>query len=86
MDWQWVANGLFTVVGLLLGVILNATRESIKELKRTDAELADKVHEIDKVVAGDYVRKSDLDKITDALFRKLDQISDKLDRKADRAL
>lgn len=72
------------IVMFLLGIIVNATRESIKDLKKQDSELADKVQAIEVLVAGNYVQKSDLEKITDALFRKLDSISDKLDRKADK--
>lgn len=72
------------IVMFLLGIIVNATRESIKDLKKQDSELAEKVQAIEVLVAGNYVQKSDLEKITDALFRKLDSISDKLDRKADK--
>lgn len=72
------------IVMFLLGIIVNATRESIKDLKKQDSELAEKVQAIEVLVAGNYVQKSDLEKITDALFRKLDIISDKLDRKADK--
>lgn len=84
MDWQWIANGAFTIAGLLLGIIVNATRESVKELKKADAELADKVHEIDKLVAGNYVKRDDFDEKFDKIDAKLEKIFDKLDGKADK--
>lgn len=84
MDWQWAANGLFAVCGVLLGILYSNVRKDMEKQDDLLAELTGKVHEIDKLVAGDYVRKADLDKTTDALFRKLDQISEKIDRKADK--
>ena len=36
------------------------------------------------LVAGNYVRREDLESSVKALFAKLDKIEDKLDKKADR--
>jgi len=84
MEWQWLANGLFVIVGALLGILYSNVKREIMKQDELLAELTGKVHEIDKLVAGDYVRKADLEKTTDALFRKLDQICEKIDRKADK--
>ena len=84
MDWQWIANGLFTIVGVLLGIMINATRESIAELKKTDAELADKVHNIDKLVIGDYVRRDEMKEYMTEIREDLRRIFQKLDGKADK--
>ena len=84
MDYQWVLNGLFAVIAFLGGAVYNNIRTGMQEQDKELKELADKVHQIDKLVAGNYVHKDDLEKITAALFRKLDQICDKLDRKADK--
>lgn len=84
MDWQWIANGAFSIIAFLGGIVYNNIRSGMKAQDDELTKLADKVHEIDKLVAGNYVHKDDLQKVTDALFRKLDQICDKLDRKADR--
>ena len=46
--------------------------------------LAEKVNGIEILVAGNYVKKDDFDRFTDAIFSKLDKISDKLDNKADK--
>lgn len=84
MDWQWIANGAFTIVGLLLGIVINAVRESVKELKKADAELADKVHEIDKLVAGNYVKRDEMKEYMSEIRVDLAKIFEKLDGKADR--
>lgn len=56
----------------------------MKDLKKTDAELADKVQKIEVLVAGDYVKRDEMDKLGDALFKKLDRIESKLDGKVDK--
>jgi hypothetical protein len=81
---QWVINALFTVVGLLGGWVLNTIQKSLKELQIADGVLADKVHLIDVLVAGQYVRKDELEKLSIALFSKLDRIELKIDNKADK--
>ena len=84
MDWQWVADGAFTIVGILLTVLINSTRDSIKELHKQDSDLADKVQSIEILVAGNYVKRTDMDSLSVALFAKLDKIENKLDRKVDK--
>jgi hypothetical protein len=39
MDWQWVADGAFTVVGILLTVLITSARDSIKELLKLEKHL-----------------------------------------------
>jgi len=46
--------------------------------------LVEKVNTIEILIAGNYMSKSDFDKIAAAIFAKLDKIEDKLDRKADK--
>ena len=47
-------------------------------------DLTSKISEIQLLVAGNYVKKDELDGVIKALFLKLDKIEDKLDKKADR--
>jgi CHASE3 domain sensor protein len=85
MDTQTVINSLMTALGALGGYVLKGVRDSVKDLQVGDKALADKVQSIELLVAGQYVRRSDMDKLADALFHKLDRIEEKLDAKADRA-
>lgn len=84
MDSQTLLNLLFAVAGSLAGWVLKNVHEAVKDLQTADTALSEKVHSIDVLVAGQYVRRSDLEKLTDALFRKLDIIENKLDSKVDK--
>ena len=57
---------------------------SMNELRSADARLAEKVQAIEVLVAGNYVTKTDLNVLTEALFKKLDRIEQKVDGKVDR--
>ena len=81
---QVVVNWIMGGVGGLMGFILNAVWQAVKDLQTADATLADKVQSIELLVAGSYVKRDDLDKLTVALFAKLDKIETKLDCKADK--
>lgn len=84
MDLQTVLNATFAVAGFLGGWVLNNLKSSIDELRRADADLADKVQHIEVLVAGTYVKRDDLDKMMTALFEKIDKIYEKLEQKADK--
>jgi hypothetical protein len=84
MDIQTAFNIVLALVAFLGGWVLNSLRESIKSLQVTDSELATKVQHIEVLVAGSYVKRDDMDKLTAALFAKLDKIEAKLDGKADK--
>ena len=84
MDTQSLINILFTIAGAMGGWILNNLKASIEALQKADANLADKVQQIEVLVAGTYVKRDDLDKLSSALFHKLDKIEAKLDNKQDK--
>jgi hypothetical protein len=95
MDWQWIANGAFVIIGIVGTALFQSLKgstdhafksvnEAIREIELDAVRLTDKVQAVELLVAGDYVRKDELRNITDALFKKLDLICDKLDRKADK--
>lgn len=71
-------------LGALLGWWLNAIWQSVKELQAADIKLAEKVNEIEVLVAGSYVKNDRFQSMEAALFAKLDRIEDKLDKKADK--
>lgn len=84
MDIQVAFNIAVALVAFLGGWVLNSLKESINTLKNTDNDLATKVQQIEVLVAGSYVKREDMDKLTEALFRKLDKIEAKIDMKADK--
>lgn len=84
MEAQTIINIAIGLVGALGGWVLNNLKSSIDELRKADSVLADKVQQIEVLVAGTYVKRDDMDKLGSALFAKLDKIEAKLDGKADK--
>lgn len=84
MDVQVAFNIALSLIAFLGGWVLNSLRDSIKSLQKSDSDLADKVQKIEVLVAGQYVKRDDMDRLTTALFAKLDKIEAKLDGKADK--
>ena len=81
---QALVNWLLAGFGGLIGFLLNVVWQAVKDLQKADKILADRVGEIEILVAGSYITKTDFTNVTDAIFRKLDRIEDKLDGKADK--
>lgn len=81
---QTLVNWMLAGFGGLIGFLLNVVWQAVKDLQIADKNIADKVAEIEVLVAGDYLRREDFEHTVGALFRKLDKIEDKLDRKVDK--
>lgn len=84
METQMILNTLFGIIAALVGWYVRIMWESIKDLQKSGSDTAEKVQRIEVLVAGDYVRRDDLDRTTGAIFMKLDRIYDKLDTKQDK--
>jgi len=84
VDSQTLINALIGGFSAVVAFILRVLWEGLRELQRADVDLAAKVADIQLLVAGNYVKKDELDGIIKALFAKLDKIEDKLDKKVDR--
>lgn len=84
MESQTIINVLIGLVAFFGGVWVKSISESLKEMKATDTQLADKVQHIEVLVAGQYVKRDEQDALSRALFTKLDRIELKLDTKADK--
>lgn len=81
---QTLVNWLLAGFGALIGFLLNAVWQAVKDLQKADQSLTEKVGAIEVLVAGNYVKKEELAESIKALFAKLDKIEDKIDRKADK--
>lgn len=84
MDLQVAFNIAVALIAFLGGWVLNSLRASIDGLQKADSSLTEKVQHIEVLVAGSYVKRDDMDRLTVALFTKLDKIEAKLDGKADK--
>lgn len=81
---QNLFNIIITVCGILGGWFLKTVDDNLKDARAQNTALADKLAAMEVLVAGEYVRKGDLDRHIDAIFKKLDRIESKIDMKADK--
>ena len=81
---QTMINAIIGGFAAAVAFILRVIWEELRELQKADVDLAAKISEIQLLVAGNYVKKDELDGVIKALFTKLDKIEDKLDKKVDR--
>lgn len=84
MEFQDLFNTAMGALMVLGGWFLRIMWDSLQGLQKQDRELAEKVGKIEVLVAGEYVRKDDFDRIIERLFDKLDHIELKIDNKADK--
>lgn len=83
MDQQ-LFNIALAVAGALGGWWMKAMWESVKKLEVTDQALTKEVGELKILVAGEYMKRDEFERTSNAIFAKLDRIEDKLDHKADK--
>lgn len=83
-EYQTIYNWLIGIVIALISWIARGMKEEFKEQRQDLAKLAERVQSIDVLVAGTYVKRDDLDKLSTALFTKLDRIEAKVDQKVDK--
>jgi len=84
VDAQLLINWVVGALGVLFGGVLKALWDAVRDLQEEDRKIAERVQSIDLLVAGKYVTREELERITNMMFKKLDYISDKLDSKLDR--
>ncbi|MEY4672894.1 MAG: Burkholderia phage vB BceS, partial [Planctomycetota bacterium] len=75
---QTVVNTLFGLVSALLGWGLKVIWDSLRQLQETDKELADKVSQIEVLVAGRYVTREEFTSVVNRLFQRLDLVLEAL--------
>ncbi|CAB4167647.1 hypothetical protein UFOVP1666_80 [uncultured Caudovirales phage] len=84
MDFQFGFNIALGLIAFLGGWILNNLRDNLKDLYEKDNTQTDKIQDIHILVAGEYVKREELEKLSIAIFNKLDKIEHKLDAKLDK--
>lgn len=81
---QSMFNIAVGIAGALGGWWMKAMWDALKDLKSADEKLAQQVSDLKVLVAGQYVSRESFDKLSSAIFAKLDRIEDKLDKKVDK--
>jgi len=83
MDQQ-LFNIVIAIAGALGGWWMKAMWDGLKDLQKADQSLTREVAQLQTLVAGQYMRREEFERISQAMFAKLDRIEDKLDGKADK--
>lgn len=83
-EMQMLFNIVVGVAGALGGWWLKVMWDSLKDLQTADSKLIDRVSSIEVLVAGTYIKRTDFEKVADAIFKKLDRIDEKLSGKVDK--
>lgn len=81
---QDLYNASMALAAFLGGWWMKVMWQALKDLQTADTKLAEKVSSIEVLVAGQYIKRDDFDKVADTIFKKLDRIDEKLDKKADK--
>ena len=84
-SFQLIFNAVLGVATFLLGMTLKTLYDRLHELSVADLDLVTKVQAIEVLVAGHYVKRTEMEKMYEALFAKLDRIESKLDGKMDKS-
>lgn len=82
MDYQILFNIVLTAFGSLVMFLVININKKIDQLASADHDLILRVGELQVLIAGQYVTRSEFNTKIDAFFAKLDSIGDKLDRRS----
>ena len=76
VEYQILFDVAIGVIGVLGGWTLNTVWAAVKDLQQADKELAEKVGQIEVLVAGRYVTREDFNQVLNQVFERLDRIRD----------
>jgi hypothetical protein len=84
VDLQTAFNIILGAAAFFGGWILNTMWGAIKDMQSADKDLAEKVSEIQVLVAGNYLPRSEYRSDIVAIHETLQRIEGKIDKKADK--
>ena len=80
VEYQVLFDLAIGVVGMLGGWTLTTVWSAVKDLQEADKELAEKVGQIEVLVAGRYVTRDEFNQVLNQVFERLDRIRDLVSR------
>jgi len=76
VEYQVLFDVAIGVIGVLGGWTLNTVWAAVKDLQEADKELAEKVGQIEVLVAGRYITREEFNQVLNQVFERLDRIRD----------
>lgn len=81
---QTLINAVFAGLGAVLSFVLKIIWDGLRDLQKADIDLATQVSAVKLMMADSYIKKEDFERLSNAIFNKLDRIEGKLDGKQDK--
>lgn len=85
MDYQVMFNIALGGFSFLAGFLIKNLWEEVKSLQETDKKTLDRLSDIETLVAGNYITRTEFSHTMDRLFTKVDLIASSVAAKADRS-
>lgn len=84
MDYQILFNIAVGIAGVVSGWIFHIMYDSLRELQKAYFRLNEQIQKVSLVVAGDYVKREQFEKMAETLFGKIDRLEDKIEAEVDK--
>lgn len=82
---QSLFNIFIAFAAFVMGIAMNRLFSKLDSLTAQDKDMAEEIKDLRVSLPTYYVMKEDLQRLSDALFTKLDSIEGKLDKKQDKS-
>lgn len=84
VDYQVLFNITIAILGTIGGWFLKAFYESIRELQKADFRLNEEIHKVSLLIAGDYAKQANLEKMENSLIDKLQALDEKIEKRIEK--
>ena len=84
VSFQTLFNIAIAIIAFTGGFVVNRLFNQLDNLTKQDKILSKEINDLNVNLPTYYVMKEDLQRLSDALFMKLDSIESKLDKKQDK--
>lgn len=75
---QSIINWILAALGAAIGFVIRAIWQAIRELQNSERRMTDRLHSVQVLVAGEYVKQDEFLRHSEAMFKKLDRIENRV--------
>lgn len=79
-----IGGVLLTIAGAGVGYYISTVKEMVRDLQKNHDKIATQLNEVKLIVAGDYVKRSELREMREDIMTELHAIHAKINEKADK--
>lgn len=74
VDYQILFNGAIGLLSAIFGWFMHIMYDSLRELQRADFRLNEEIYKVSLLIAADYVKRPDIDKLSQDISAKFESI------------